>query len=156
MEKIHTHIPASTTPTHQATGTRVAQRSHPVRSTERSRASCTRARCVPQNMEQLLPDAEAASADFPFFGKFAKFFFFILLYFPSIFPGRRYSWGENKLSHSPLCTSCMLMGLLNPIHRHNALQTSRQPSCEVSGGCCQQSCRREASDLDFVKCSKTF
>lgn len=90
-----------------------------------------------------------------FYLEFAEFLS-ILLCLPINFPGRRYSGGENKLPHLLLYTSCTLRWLLNPIHRHHALQTCRHSSCEVSGGCCQQFCKRETSDLDFVKCSKTF
>lgn len=67
--------------------------------------------------------------------EFAEFLS-ILLCLPSNFPGRRYSRGENKLPHLLLCTSCTLTWLLNPIHRHHALQTCGHPSCEVSEGCC--------------------
>lgn len=71
--------------------------------------------------------------------EFAEFLS-LLLCLPSNFSVRRYSRGENKLPHLLLCTSCTLRWLLNPIHRHHALQICRHP---MSGGCCQQFYKRE-------------
>lgn len=135
----HTHISQSSPPTNR-------------HKAQHSRASGT-------HSHSLCAPAHRAAASrcrkrlcwFPF-----AEFFSILLCLPSHFPGRRYSRGENKLPHLLLCTSCTLRWLLNPNHRHHALQTCRHPSCEVSGGCCQQFYKRGASDQDFVKCSKAF
>lgn len=163
ISKRYTHPPVSTTAVRLNTGTHTLHSDHPVTCTKRSTGMlhAPPGVCTPVTHSHSLsmcPNIHSNCFQMPLLPLlvFLSLEFAVFLSILLCLPGRNYSRGENKLPHLPLCTSGTPTQLLNPTHRCCAPQTCRHPSCELSGGCCQQFPKGEASDLDFAKCSKTF
>lgn len=95
MERVHTHVPASTIPAHPGTDTHTFHsHHHPLTGTRLSTAvpqAHTVTPCVPQHTEQLLPDAENASAGFPLQSFFPFSFAFLAISQEGDTPGERIS-----------------------------------------------------------------